>query len=427
MEFTPKYGTKLDSAQADKLRQVRKNLATEAPQKIKQSFAVKAANSVSNFIGASGIVDQFSSSLARTGLRLSGNSEAANQVGNPSMKEVVGSAIQTGANFVPGGVGGSLAKKVSLGALMGQMSDTGSDLQADKSIKESLQPGAEAAISANIPFLGAGFRKFGSLMEKAGDKVQFSVIKPNASDVADGFSVENIRKYDLGGSLKQSFQKTEDKLRSLSQELNTKLQNATEQVDMNEVFQNTVKSLQSSKNSIFGSNARIGNTLDNLREEIITVAGDAGSVPVIDANEIKRAAGHFGAWQFGFKDPDANAQEKVYTEFYKQLKTAIEKASPEGVQEINKQMSDIIPVMNALIRRIPVAERNNAISLGDIFTLSASTANPSAGLLTLANMASKSGRVGNFLSKQGEKASKAESVLGSILTKIGIQSTNQQE
>lgn len=115
-----------------------------------------AAQGVSDFIGAKGITEQFGSSLARTGLKLSGQKEAAARVGNPSLKEVVGSAIQTGANLLPGaGVGARLATKVAVGAGTGYAFDVGSKLQQDKSVPQSLTPGLGTAVGAGLPVAGA--------------------------------------------------------------------------------------------------------------------------------------------------------------------------------------------------------------------------------------------------------------------------------
>jgi hypothetical protein len=139
--------------------------------------------------------------------------------------------------------------------------------------------------------------------------------------------------------------------------------------------------------------------IEKLRNEISSVSGQNGLVSIPEAQLVKRASGHFGAWTYGVPTPEATASQKVYNTFYNELKTAIEEGSPDGVKAINKEISNLIPVMNALIRRIPVAERNSAISLTDIITLSAASLEPRALALSLANFASKSGRVGALLGK----------------------------
>lgn len=419
MAYTPKYGTKLSPEQTKELFATRKQIAdtTNASPKQRSSFVTKAANAITDFIGARGIAEQYGSSLARTGLRLTGRGDAAQYVDNPSLKEVTGSAIQSAANLTPAGAGRSLATRVGLGALAGQAIDTGSDLQSGKSVTESIKPGPEAAIGANIPLAGAGFRGLGSLFGKAGDKIQFSTIKPSQADIKDGFKIETVKKYNLGGSIKRSLDKTEAKMNELSQQLNQKLQDSTNAVDLTKVYDRSVKKLLGNKLDNFGANTRIDTALDQLRSELTSISGNNGLVSVPEANQVKRASGAFGAWQFGKPDPDANALEKVYSTFYREMKNEIEKQSPDGVSEINQQLSELIPVMNAIIRRIPVAERNNLLSLGDVITLSQAAVNPSVGFLTLANVASKSGAFGNALSRGGE------AVAGSAARTAPVEST----
>ena len=83
------------------------------------------------------------------------------------------------------------------------------------------------------------------------------------------------------------------------------------------------------------------------------------------------------------------------------LKGNIEKAAPEGVREINQQLSELIPIQNAALRRLPVEQRNQAIGLTDSIGLFSAVFDPRALLILGATKASKSGRVGNVLQKTG--------------------------
>ena len=101
-------------------------------------------------------------------------------------------------------------------------------------------------------------------------------------------------------------------------------------------------------------------------------------------------------------EADASAIEKVYTEFYNVLKNQIEKSAPEGVKDINKQLSEIISIQNAALRRLPVEQRNNLFSLTDSMGLMSALIDPKALLLLGATRAARSGRVGNALTKAGQ-------------------------
>jgi len=106
------------------------------------------ASKVSNFFGAKGITDQFGASMARVALP----DEQEKFVSNPSLKDVVGNAVQSGANLIPGaGVGAKLGAKVLIGAGTGLAMDVGSKLQNNL----SPTPGVGTAVGAALPIGGA--------------------------------------------------------------------------------------------------------------------------------------------------------------------------------------------------------------------------------------------------------------------------------
>lgn len=116
-----------------------------------------AAQDVSNFFGAKGLTDLAGSQIAKLGLAASGNMDAANKVVEPSFKDVLGSAVQTGANFIPGaGVGAGLGTKLAAGAATGYAFDVGSKLQNDT--PNPLVPGIGTAAGAALP-IAAGVAK----------------------------------------------------------------------------------------------------------------------------------------------------------------------------------------------------------------------------------------------------------------------------
>lgn len=75
--------------------------------------------------------------------------------GGLTNKEVLGSAIQTGATFIPGaGQGVKLGTKVALGAGTGYAFDVGGNLQQNKQGAEVLKPGMGTLIGGGLPILG---------------------------------------------------------------------------------------------------------------------------------------------------------------------------------------------------------------------------------------------------------------------------------
>jgi hypothetical protein len=72
------------------------------------------------------------------------------------------------------------------------------------------------------------------------------------------------------------------------------------------------------------------------------------------------------------------------------------------VKELNKQMSELIPISNAALRRLPVEQRNNMIGLTDSIGLFSSIFDPKALALIGANKLARSGKFGEFLMKVAE-------------------------
>lgn len=205
-------------------------------------------------------------------------------------------------------------------------------------------------------------------LKEHGEKVVMSTMKPSARDIADGFKAQNVYKYGLDGTLEQSSEKADALFKDLSQQLKEKIGSSSEQIDVIDVLSQTLGDVSKNRADFFGKNAGMDKAAQFFIDEIEKVAPD-GVVDLATAQQIKRGTGKLGAWQFGSPDPDANAREALADAFYTNMKKAIEDKAPEGVKEINKQLSDIIPIEKAIIRRLPVEQRNAPIGLFDMMSL----------------------------------------------------------
>lgn len=339
----------------------------------------------------------------------------------PSPLQTVGD-VTKGAALI-GGLGatapasilGNIAQGAGFGALSGAgqaaTQTSGKFLPTGKDVGQ-IAKGAAIGGAVGGAISGAT-SAIGKLVERSGDKIINTAIKPTKADIADGFNIQTIKDNNLGGSLSTMYDKTEAQMNDLTQQLNQKLANSDATVDLNNVFDNTVKSMSGNKLKSFGSNTSVEKALQQLKGEITNVSED-GALSIPQAQLVKQASGKFGAWQYGIPDPESTARQAVYSSFYNQLKTAIEEGSPDGVKEINKQLSQLIPVQNAIIRRIPVAERNSALSLTDMMTLTASMFNPHALVGLGISLGQKEGVVGNILSKLGPKIGALAPTLGTV-------------
>jgi len=341
-------------------------------------------------------------------------------------------AEKIGEYFIPGG----MTNKVTQGAgILGRagaqgvasagvkLAQTGAGTTGEiketyDSLRESLKTGAIAgAVSAGTELLAKGIS---AGLEKLGSKIQFATIKPSRVDINDGFNVANIKKHNVGGTLNESLIKTNDRLNEYRTQLQTVLKESDAKVDLNKVINEVDDVLSSSETRNFGSNKEIMRAFSDMYDDLVNITKGKSKVDLLTAQDLKIGAGTQGSWQFGKVDPDSKAKEYVYNIFYNKLKTAIEQSTGKGnVKEINKAMSELIPIKNALIRRIPIATRNNPIGLLDGIALiqTLSSGNPNALAFLGARLVTGSSKAGTAMRDIAPAIGKSEQA-GGLLSKF---------
>lgn len=373
------------------------------PPQTSKPFLERAGEFVTrNNLPGSKIGENIGTRFAALQAGLEGNTEGAAAISAtaPTGRQIAGDIARTAsipiAAMTPNPA--SVAGAIGQSALINSVAGAGEAATRDANIARGALVGGAIGAGAGLfsKIIEKGVNLLGRTIGRGGEKITQSIIKPSKVDIEDGFSIETVKKYNLAGDLKTMQAKTDAVMDDLTSQVNAKYANSAARINIDEILSKTIKNSSSAKINTFGSNTSMDNAFNQLKAEVASITAD-GTVSIPEAVQIKRAAGHFGAWVYGQTDPDSTARQKVYTAFYRQLKEAIENNSEPGVKELNKQISDLIPVMNAIIRRIPVAERNSALSLTDIISLSASTIDPRSLSVFAINQLSKSGVVGKSM------------------------------
>lgn len=378
------------------------------PSKNPLSFA----SGLVNKIGLGDVADTFGSDIAAAT-----NPDLHKQglLPYPSYEQNAGALLKTaGTVGALAAAPESVLGAATVGGLAGATTQAGTALEKNAPASQVEQRAGIGGLLGGVT--GGALAGIGKLLGSAGDKIMNAEIKPSKADIEDGFSIDNLKKYNLGGTLSQIQQKSQAALTDLYNQLSEKLASSGETLDLAPVYDKTVNDLKTGSNLMkgFGANTSMDGALKQLQNEILTVNPDGG-ISIPDAQLVKQGAGAMGAWSFGGTDPDATAREAVYNKFYTNLKEAIEQKSPQSVKLINRAMSEIIPIQNAVLRRIPIASRNNPLSLTDFIGLVASASHPAALGPTILNFLSKSGAVGNQLSKFAPKLGQATAPLVGLL------------
>jgi hypothetical protein len=292
-------------------------------------------------------------------------------------------------------LGDTLGGAVSGGATGGILG--GATATAGKVIRGVLQPGKTVA------GIGKGIKE-------AGESIQQRVIKPTQKDIKAGFKIENVSKYDVGGNLGDSFVRVKDQIKSNMEELNNIVSTIAPKKRYKFDLENYVDELESKYKTggvqLLGQGKKVLSEVENLKGELDLALGNnwrdnlSGFEDVLD---IKRRAGLNAAFMHDITKSQPTPEEKVWTDFYMLLKDKLEKEAPPEFQAVNRRLSDLIPIEQALIRRIPIAERQNVLNVADIVSLSASAIDPRALTIGVLNRVLKSGTVANKLMQAGSK------------------------
>jgi hypothetical protein len=242
---------------------------------------------------------------------------------------------------------------------------------------------------------------------KLGNATEGWVLNASKKNYNDGFRTANVFRYNLGGSPEQTFQKGSAKLGELGTKMRSVLGAQPVTVDFAKVLQDAQAELTTpsalSKNVL--QNQHIAKAFEELLDDPAVMQHLQSAPDLVASLELKQGFGAQGVWLRGLVDKDASAKALVASTIYKHLNQAITTAAgaagPE-VQALNRQMSDIIPIVNAAIDRVPVDARRSPVSLADLMALA--THNPAP---ALAGHFARSGTTANILGRAPYAGTKA--------------------
>jgi hypothetical protein len=330
---------------------------------------------------------------------------------------------------------------------------------AKEAIKQGLLSGAIGGALQGVTEAGTGIAK------TLGRNIETNVLHPTLTDKTHGFKIENVDKYGLGGSVEETYEKATDKLSDLSNQLQQILNESSvkgAKVNIDDVIRRTEEQI-APKVATAGKAPEAFNMnkyWEQLKQDIYDWLGPNyptyhESVPppgqllslgenglqegdkvadLVLANELKQAVAPYTDFSFLHGKVDApTSAATVYNIFYHNLQKAIEDAAKDpAVHDLNHQMSEIIPIkiaawkkLNAATPLLGLKETMGLLSAA----LSSSTHKAATALgITLANMLTKSGKVGNWLSNRPTPnvISPIVGTMGSALINQSTEPTPQQ-
>lgn len=326
-------------------------------------------------------------------------------------------ALQTGSGILDALVGAGLEGASAAGVSSAQKGTTAG------------ASGAAAAGALGTFASNAGLKAAGNTANWLGQRIERALLKPSVASLEGQSEKELVKKiyqYDLGGTLGQTYDKVQAKIQQASDALRGVLKTSSAQgagVSLNRI----AKDVEGDYLDNPQAKAAVSRILDHvefgLNRQKITAG--TGVLDLADANVAKQAVGDMGAWLHDLRGNTVSDADKVTEDvankFYGRLKTEIEQNATGPVKAYNKVISDLLPIRQAIIRRIPVADRANVLSMADMLGLSAHTLG-----LSLANRLLNSGLAANLLVKGGALTNTAAAPMAAVVGRGAASQVPQQ-
>lgn len=320
-------------------------------------------------------------------------------------------------NFMEGGVTEMPYTSPGLANELGIVADAATPLYGIAAVKAA---GAAARAALRSKPAQAALGAAGEALEGAGKTQMNKVVKPlmRHERKARKPIEQTIFDYDLdkgkgGASPKALHEQSQVKLNELGAKLKAEIKagrDAGAKVNTDNLIDQAVADLKANPGESEDFFTMV-NDLDEVAADFkarARAANGTGELDLLQGHAFKKYLGHEGAWQGIARSKGIpltakeSSRSKIAEEIYHRLNDAIDAAAPNGIKDLNRQISELIPVNQATGWRQIVEGRGNAVSLNDVIGMTATAINPKVWPILAFNRATKSGTVASKMYRLGE-------------------------
>lgn len=230
------------------------------------------------------------------------------------------------------------------------------------------------AVEAAVEVPAMVGKGIGEPLKKAAKRNVEIEMRPGQWGSKRGYNSGNALKNDLVGKPREVAEKSQQMLNELNEQAKEIGAASTEKVSIPDLMAQA-RSEFSREGNIHDYD-KITTFIDDL-EQTYLKAHPTGEMSLSDAMRLRTQIGDkaafVGARDKGgmTTDPDADWKEKIFNKLYGAIKDDIHaKAGPE-LQAINRTQSEIIPIRQVALRRLPISESNLRVGLMDASTIGA--------------------------------------------------------
>ena len=326
---------------------------------------LNTATKVAKFIGAEGITEQFGSDIARLGTKAGTTERTAIDQSFPSQKKVVGSALQTGALFVPGGQA-TLPGRIVAGAAAGYATDVGSKLQAGRTTEEALKPGLGTVVGGGIPVLGATASLFKKATQNLPNRIVQSALGQSKAQLMAGKDVsEYALRNRIVGTTDSLLRGSQSAIDDISTQINTALSKGapkTVRILKNEVLSEVVDSINKSGGAT--NAAEIREIVDNLAPQARALLNKS-TLSLPEANQLRQMIDKT-LGDRAFLGAQLPYNKEILKGFNSVLREKVKSLAPSGTREMFGILSKEITLRDALLNKAAQQAKNQVVNAFDL-------------------------------------------------------------
>jgi hypothetical protein len=321
-----------------------------------RSPLMKVADGVTNFIGARGIADQFGTTIASLRADTPQEKQLVQDT-NPSLKEVTGSALQTGANFIPAPIkAAGLAAKAAVGAGTGYVMGVGSELQKGSAMKTSLTPGIETTVGGLLPVIGKIVGSTPKALERMNLRMtptEQQNLAKNGKDVAGWLASQKIV-----GTPDQRLAKVKTVYNEMEEKVQAILTKDGGAFPKDYII-DKIKAVVDDYSDDPLALPEVDRAITQFETFVTRWKGN--HVPVTNLNTWKRSF-----WERAFTKNKADVKNEADYAIGSAIKKLLDEEVP-GLAQVNKEYSKVIPALQVLRRaasRNQIGVLNRALATG---------------------------------------------------------------
>lgn len=244
-----------------------------------------------------------------------------------------------------------------------------------------------------------------TLRQRLGERINKSALKFTKSDIDAGADVRTGAIFDVQrGNLGDTLDATQRRISGYNNIIKEVIAKNGDPmvIDGSQVFADTRKKLTGVGTSL--SATEYETIIDDVEKSLKRFLPDWGSrkLSAEEGLKLRRELGKQAAFHHDpLKRGESTLKEQVYNSLYVGMMNELEANLPPQFQGANKALAKLIPYQNAILRRMPIEDRQNILGLTDNMTAIAGLFDPKALALGYVNRTLRNPGVGTALMQSG--------------------------